>query len=124
MPYDTALADNIRKALPRLPLNEGEVLAEKKMFGGLCFTLNGKMLMGVDKTAVMIRLDSAELEADLAAGRVRPMDFTGRPMANFAYLNVEDCQSEDVLLSWATKSLQFVRKHMLSEDGKPAKKRK
>ena len=63
-------------------------ITEKRMFGGLCFMLNGNMLCGVHKNGGMFRVGK-ELEAEaLAIKGARPMDFTGRPMAGF--IDVED----------------------------------
>lgn len=63
-------------------------VTEKRMFGGLCFMLNGNMLCGVHKNGGMFRVGK-ELEAEaLAIEGARPMDFTGRPMAGF--IDVED----------------------------------
>ena len=63
-------------------------ITEKRMFGGLCFMLNGNMLCGVHKNGGMFRVGK-ELEAEaLAIEGARPMDFTGRPMAGF--IDVED----------------------------------
>jgi hypothetical protein len=44
MAFDESLADRIRYALAR---KKG--IEEKKMFGGICFMLNGNMLVGVWK---------------------------------------------------------------------------
>lgn len=117
MPFDTNLAEKVRAALRDLPLEKGDVLAEKNMFGGLCFTLNGKMLMGVAKSDIMVRLETAQFETAFKEGRVRPMDFTGKALANFAYLSEPETESNEELLEWAKKSMAFVREHML----KPAK---
>ena len=48
MPYNETLAGILRDELARL-----EGVTEKKMFGGLCFMLNGNMLCGVDKNGGM-----------------------------------------------------------------------
>jgi TfoX/Sxy family transcriptional regulator of competence genes len=114
MPYNEEQAEKLRAALKRLSLNPGEDLSEKKMFGGLCFLLNGKMLMGVGKGEVMLRLHTQEYEKALEKGLVSPMDFTGKPLANFAYLAPSEYASQDQLLEWVQKSLSFVRETMLA----------
>lgn len=116
MPYDDTLAEKVRAMLPRLTLGAGEELAERKMFGGLCFTVNGKMLVGVVRTHVVVRLGSAQRDAALNANRVLPMDFTGKPLANFAYLAPGECETTEALLFWANESLQFVRENMLARN--------
>jgi len=47
MPYDPLIADRLRNVLPNFELRPGEEIREIKMFSGLCFTLNKKMLIGV-----------------------------------------------------------------------------
>ena len=116
MPYDPHLADQIRAALPALALREGETLGETKMFGGLCFTLNGKMLIGIDKSRFIIRINDEAYERELRAGRIAPMDLTGRPLRNFAFL-----LTADPLLDWIEISASFVREEMLG--GPPKRKR-
>lgn len=121
MAYDLELAERLRRVLPFLELASGEEIGETKMFGGLCFTLNGKMLVGVDKGRLVVRLDDDDYSREFAAGRALPMDFTGRPLRNFAFVGTELPEEDSEILEWATMSAKFVRAHML---GKPAKKRK
>jgi len=45
MAYDEGLAQRIREALDDQP-----GISERKMFGGLCFMLNGNMACGVSVT--------------------------------------------------------------------------
>ena len=120
MAYDEAVADRFRSVLLGLELREGESLGETKMFGGLCFTLNGKMLIGIDKTRPVVRLGDEDYAVASDAGRALPMDLTGKPLRNFAYLAPGTWSTDDELLDWMSKSADFVRKHML---GKPTKKR-
>lgn len=82
MPYDIALAEAMREAL------QGRTgIAEKKMFGGVCWMLNGNRLCGVEVGRFMFRVGTeAESEA-LANEGVRPMDITGRPMRGFVWVD-------------------------------------
>lgn len=121
MPYNADLADRLRQVLPALTLNESEELGETKMFGGLCFTLNGKMLIGIDKDRLVVRLCDDDLARELEVGRVLPMDLTGRPLRNFAFVQSGSFEEDLDLLVWARLSVRFVREHML---GKPTRKRK
>jgi TfoX/Sxy family transcriptional regulator of competence genes len=52
-------------------------IAEKKMFGGVGFLLNGNMLVGVWKDSLIVRLGPDEGEEALLEPHVR--EFTGRP---------------------------------------------
>lgn len=69
-------------------------IAEKKMFGGICFMLNGNMLCGVHKGGGMFRVGK-DLEADaLAIVGAREMTFTKRPMPGFIDVD-EDLLADD-----------------------------
>ncbi|MEV8466381.1 TfoX/Sxy family protein [Fluviibacterium sp. DFM31] len=75
MPFDESLANAMRD-----DLGIGPGMAEKKMFGGLCFLLNGNMVCGVHKGGLMYRVGkTAEADALVFQG-VRPLSFTGRRM--------------------------------------------
>ncbi|MBS1715155.1 MAG: TfoX/Sxy family protein [Armatimonadetes bacterium] len=118
MPFNPALADRIRAVVPSLALLEGEKLGETKMFGGLCFTLNGKMLVGIERDRLVVRISDEDYSREFQAGRVAPMDFTGRPLRNFAYLVEGTFDKASDVLFWAETSASFVRKHMLAKTPK------
>jgi hypothetical protein len=73
MAYDEELAQTLRDALARL-----EGVAERKMFGGLCFLLNGNMLCGTYRDRGMFRVGKENAAAALALPHVAPMAMTGR----------------------------------------------
>ena len=75
MPYSESLAERIRAILGRR-----RDIAEKKMFGGVGFLLNGNMCVGVWKTSLIVRLDPADYEQALQGPHVAEFDITGRPM--------------------------------------------
>src|SRR5712691_3607415 len=75
MAFDERLAERIRGSLGR---RKG--LAEKKMFGGIAFLLNGNMCIGVHKTELIVRLAPEETAAALTQAHTRRFDLTGRPM--------------------------------------------
>ena len=88
MAYDEGLAQTLRDALAG-----ADGITEKKMFGGLCFLLNGNMLCGVHAKGGMARVGKA-LEAEaLAMDGVSPLSFTGRPMGGM--VDVADSVFED-----------------------------
>ena len=77
MAYDEELAERIRRELTGEP-----GLTERKMFGGLAFMVRGHMACGVVHDDLMLRLGPDGARAALSRPHVRPMDFTGRPMAS------------------------------------------
>jgi TfoX/Sxy family transcriptional regulator of competence genes len=103
MAYDETLADRIRIALADDP-----ALSEKKMFGGLAFLHRGLMFVGVSGNKLMARVGANNYRASLAHGHVREMDFTGRPMQGYVYVEPAGLQSDEQLRFWLRRCHQFV----------------
>ena len=59
MTYDEKLAERIRRVLPPT-----SAIAEKKMFGGLAFLLDGKMFVGVAGVDLMVRVGAEVRRCD------------------------------------------------------------
>ena len=83
MAWDEGLAQLMREDL------SGERVAEKKMFGGLAYMLDGHMVCGIHKGGAMFRVGKANETAALAVPGARPMMFTGRPMSGMIDLDDE-----------------------------------
>ena len=102
MGYDNNLAERVRKVLTGHPGME-----ERRMFGGLAFMLRGKMCCGVVGNDVVIRVGPDEYEAALSESNTREMDFTGRPLKGFVYVNAEGVASDKNLRDWVTRAVRF-----------------
>ena len=73
------LAERIREMIGDHP-HGGEI----RMFGGICFTLNGNMLVGTMKDGELLaRVGDAQEAEALARPGARRMNFTGREMKGF-----------------------------------------
>ena len=107
MAYDEKLADRIRKTI-----GKNKNVTEKKMFGGLSFMLHGKMFCGVLKEDLVLRISHDEYEDALKKPNIRPMDFTGRPMKGFIYVNPNGCKSDKDIKQWVDLSLKFAKSIM------------
>jgi TfoX/Sxy family transcriptional regulator of competence genes len=103
MAYDEVLAQRIRATLRRKP-----GIAEKKMFGGIAFLLHGHMFVGISGNALMARIGPAEHDRAMAMEHVRAMDFTGKPMRGYVYIDAPGVKDETVLKSWIQKCVSFV----------------
>lgn len=103
MPYDEDLAERVREIV-----NEKAKPTEMNMFGGIAFMVSGHMCVGVIKGNVVLRLGGEEAELALQNPDVRPMDFTGKPMRNFLYLEPGTTSSDSDLRAWIDKALEFV----------------
>ena len=103
MAYNENLVNRVRERLSHLKQVE-----EKAMFGGICFMVNGKMCMGVTKDDLMCRIDPDVENEALERRGCRPMDFTGRPMKGYVYVEPEGFEADEALENWANRGLAFV----------------
>lgn len=124
MAYDSTTAETLRRAVADLKFEPSEEITERNMFGGVCVLLNGSMLAGVTGSLLVVRLSDQELETALTLPYVRPMDFTGRPMKNFAYIDPEGLAIRNELVDWIEKSLKFVRARQVAKTERSGKRRK
>ena len=104
MPFDESLAGRIRDELARRRNVE-----EKKMFGCICFFLNGNALVGVWKDRLIGRVGPDEGEAALRVPHVRAFDITGRPMRNWVAVEPEGVEDDDLLKDWIERAMKFVK---------------
>ena len=102
MPYDEYLADRLRALLAGRP-----EVRERKMFGGLCFMLNGNMACGILGSEMVVRVGRENLEHALSQPHSRPFDMTGRPIRSFVYVAAEGIATSEGLEDWAGKGITF-----------------
>ena len=97
----------------RVRLKKANITDEKKMMGGLIFMVNGKMCIGVDidkKTGfdrLMVRVGKASHEQLVFKKGSKEMDFTGRTMRGFLFVDPDGFDSEEDLDFWVEKALEF-----------------
>ena len=104
MAFDETLAARIRDALARRRNVE-----EKKMFGCVCFLINGNALAGVWKNLLIARLGPDEGEAALREPHVRAFDITGKPMKKWVAVEPEGVEDDDQSEAWVERAMRFVR---------------
>lgn len=85
---------------------------EKKMMGGLCFMVNDKMCIGVDKdkqgaNRLMCRLAPEDYLHLLEKPGASPMDFTGRPLKGYLFVADFAFEEEQDLAFWIDLVLAF-----------------
>ncbi|HEX6202443.1 MAG TPA: TfoX/Sxy family protein [Thermoanaerobaculia bacterium] len=102
MAHSEVLAARVRRALAGHP-----GLAEKRMFGGLCFLLRGNMCCGVVGDELMVRVGPEEHRAALALPHAREMDFTGRPLRGFVYVSPAGIAADAELAAWVERGARF-----------------
>lgn len=69
--------------------------------------VDDKMCVGVVKNNLMARLDPDIYEDVLKREGARPMDFTGRPMKGYVFVEPEGVDMEADLESWVDLCLDF-----------------
>lgn len=113
MAYDEALASSIRNKLatiPNLPRVE-----EKKMFGGVCFMIDGKMCLGVSHDELLVRVDPAMHNELVKRKGARTMTMRNRQAIGYIYVNQQGLKEE--FDYWLNLALDF------NTHAKSAKKR-
>lgn len=103
MAYDERLAQRIRAALA----GKREV-TEKKMFGGMTFLLRGLMFVGVSDAALMARVGKPNHADSMRRPHVRAMDFTGKPMDGYVFVDAPGVATDEQLGFWLQRCEQFV----------------
>src|SRR5579871_6722058 len=102
MAFSEALADRIRQHLA-----ERKNIEAKRMFGCICFFINGNALVGVWKDRLIARLGPDEGEAALLEPHVRAFDITGRPMRNWVAVAPAGIEEDESLSGWIQRAVRF-----------------
>ena len=103
MPFNERLAQRVRDILVA-----EHSAKEKRMFGGLAFMVNGHMCCGVVNKNLVLRVGADEYKRALSRPHARVMDFTGRAMTGFVYIDPRGCGTTASLRDWIQLSLKFV----------------
>jgi TfoX/Sxy family transcriptional regulator of competence genes len=114
MAYDEKLADRTRELIAP----SHKKVEEKKMFGGLCFMVNDKMCVGIEKDRLMVRLDPVKYEEVIEKEGCTPMDFSGKVMKGFVFVDVDVLKTKKQLEFWIKLALEY------NKQAKPSKKKK
>ena len=117
MAYDEDLADRIREVL-----GPERNLAEIKMFGGLCFTLNGNMAAGVMKKDLLVRVPEGDYATLLKEAGARTFDIMpGRVPKGFLVVDAKAVSTTPKLKKWVARGVA-VAASMPPKAKKPKKK--
>lgn len=103
MTYNEKLADRTRELIAATHKNA----EEKKMFGGLCFMVNDKMCVGVEKERLMVRLNPDLMGEVMEKEGCNPMDFTGRIMKGYVFVDIEALNTKKKLEYWIKLALDY-----------------
>ena len=101
MAYDEELDARVEEVL------DAWGASRKKMFGGTCYTLNGKMTAGVLGDSVILRLSPEEGAAALRLPNVRPFDISKNPMSGWVMVGPDGLDPAS-LEDWLEQARDFV----------------
>jgi hypothetical protein len=101
MAFDAGLAERVRN------LSAEPGLSERKMFGGLCFLLNGNMSYGIVGSELMVRVGRAAYVEALHLPHAREMDFTGRSMRGMVFVAEDGISEDNDLKGWLQRGIDF-----------------
>jgi TfoX/Sxy family transcriptional regulator of competence genes len=114
MAYNESLAARVIQVLEARNVR----FTEKRMFGGLCFMVDEKMLMGVEKARLMVRIDPEDEAKALKRKGASPMDFTGRVMKGYLFVDEKGVDLDKDLEYWVDLCLAFNPKAKASKKKK------
>ena len=103
MAYDEKLARRVESVI-----QSKKGITQKKMFGGLCFLLNGNMLCGINDNKLMARVGPDNYHYALKQKHTTEMDFTGKPIKGMIYVLPEGLKRNDSLKKWIDMCIDFV----------------
>jgi len=103
MAYDEGLAQRLREIF-----GAHSDVVEKKMFGGIAFMVSGHMCCGVVDDILMARVGPDQYQMALGRPHTREMNFTGKPLRGFVYVDPEGITSQEALQTWVDLCGNFI----------------
>jgi hypothetical protein len=102
--YDEGLAERVREQLADEP-----GLAEKAMFGGVAFLLDGNMAVGLMGGELMVRVGPDGSGDALARPHTRQSVMGSRPMRGWILVAPEGVEDDADLAGWVARGVAFAR---------------
>lgn len=109
MAYDEYLAERLATSFKR----RGVAFSSKRMMGGMLFMVDDKMCIGLNQDKqtkedrMMVRVGEKVQEMCIKRAGCRPMEFTGRPMKGFVFVDPEGFDMDEDLEFWVEKALEY-----------------
>ena len=124
MAYSELLGDRIRQVFQEKQVT----FEEKKMMGGLCFMVDAKMCLGIVKEELMARIGSDNYGEALKKPGCKEMNFTGRAMKGYVFIEAEVVDLNTELEYWVQLCIDFnplakASPKKLKSPGKPGKRK-
>ncbi|HEY7738470.1 MAG TPA: TfoX/Sxy family protein [Candidatus Limnocylindria bacterium] len=102
MAYDHAVADQIRAAL-----SDRTDVAEREMFGGIAFLVDGNMAVGVSGDGLMVRVGPEAHDEALALPGAEPFTMAPRPMRGWLTVTPVGFATDVDLRAWVARGVAF-----------------
>lgn len=102
MAYDEGVAERVREIV-----RSRTGVTERNMFGGLAFMAGGHMFIGILGRTLVARVGPGEYQNALSKPHIREMNFTGRPMKGYVFVEPEGFESDASLQFWVDKCYEF-----------------
>ncbi|MEZ5668648.1 MAG: TfoX/Sxy family protein [Alphaproteobacteria bacterium] len=115
MAFDQDLASRIRSHLAA----RGDV-EEKRMFGGLCFMVAGRMACGVAGSELMLRLGKRGAAQAATEPHARYCDFVGKPMLSMITVAPAGFAGDAALAGWIDRAVACAT----SDEDPPVRRRR
>lgn len=106
MPYNEELAQRIRQHVKLI-----NNIVEKKMFGGLTFLYKNKMSVGIVGEQLAVRVISEKFKEVLSRKYVADMNFTGKALKDFVYVNAAAFKTEQQLAEWIELGIEHAERN-------------
>jgi hypothetical protein len=94
MPYNSALEGLVDELTPEI------IPDKKKMFGGICYLINGHMAFGIWKNYLIVRMAPVLAAEKLEKEQARAFDLTGKPMKGWVMVDEDAWKNRDDLAGW------------------------
>jgi hypothetical protein len=83
-------------------------VVEKRMVGGLSFSVGNRMFCGVTGRGLVIRVGADAVAAATTEPHVTRMTLGGKPLAAFVLVEPPGYADDAALMAWLTRGLGFV----------------
>jgi len=82
-------------------------IEKKKMFGGICYLINGNICFGIWKEYLIVRTSVETAVKKMQEKEVKPFDITGKPMKGWFMVGEERWRTPEELGAWLATGRDF-----------------
>ena len=105
MAFDEALAERIRELVASEP-----GVAEKRMFGGLAFLIDGNMAVSASgQGGLLVRVDPAATDELVTEAHAERFEMRGRAMQGWLRVDSEGVRTQPELEQWVARGVAYAR---------------